>query len=190
MPRKNANKGADEMIQINKNSISEQRHRMIETAAYFRAEKRGFAGGDPVTDWIEAEREIDVLFQSPEDADLGSRESEAYRRLRAEFKKILYGVQGKINADTIRQAFERAGRELQELGEFVPETVDRAGKRLKQEVAAAVEKMGPRWDALSEKSHDLFEIWQDKGGNFLNQAYAALNSWVSRHRQQSAKDKK
>src|SRR3569832_1846039 len=28
-------------------------------AAYLRAEQRGFMGGDPVTDWLEAEAEID-----------------------------------------------------------------------------------------------------------------------------------
>jgi hypothetical protein len=28
---------------------------MVSVAAYFRAECRGFHGGDPVTDWLEAE---------------------------------------------------------------------------------------------------------------------------------------
>ena len=36
----------------------EQQHRMICEAAYFRAERRGFVGGDPLQDWIEAEREV------------------------------------------------------------------------------------------------------------------------------------
>ena len=35
---------------------------MIQDAAYFRAEKRGFVGGDPGQDWIEAEGEIDELL--------------------------------------------------------------------------------------------------------------------------------
>jgi hypothetical protein len=34
---------------------SEEWHRMVAVAAYFRAECRGFHGGDPVTDWLEAE---------------------------------------------------------------------------------------------------------------------------------------
>ena len=171
------------MIQINKNSISEQRHRMIETAAYFRAEKRGFAGGDPVTDWIEAEREIDVLFQSTDIGDAAAgQEDAAYRKLRADFKRILAGAQDKINSDTIRQALDRAAGELKELGEFVPEAVDRAGKRLRREVADAIEKMGPRWDTLSGKSLGFFEIRRNKSSRFLNQARATLNGWVSRYR--------
>ncbi len=176
------------MNNINKISESAKRRRMIETAAYYRAEKRGFSDGDPLKDWLEAEREIEVLFQQVDDAGSSKQELAAYRRMRAEFKKILAGAQDTINADTVRQAFDRSARELKELGKFVPETVDRAAKMLKQEVAAAVEKMGPRWDAFSEKSHGLFEIWKDRGGQFVNQAYTALNSWVSRYRDKNGKE--
>lgn len=46
-----------------KSSVSsEQRDCMIAEAAYFRAEKRGFAEGDLVQDWLEAEREIDCML--------------------------------------------------------------------------------------------------------------------------------
>jgi hypothetical protein len=37
-----------------------QRERMIAEAAYFKAERRGFQGGDPAQDWIEAEAEVDA----------------------------------------------------------------------------------------------------------------------------------
>ena len=38
----------------------EERHRLIEKAAYLRAEQRGFQGGNPEQDWLEAEAEIDA----------------------------------------------------------------------------------------------------------------------------------
>lgn len=41
----------------------EERHRMISEAAYFRAERRGFVGGDPCADWLDAEAEIDSMIQ-------------------------------------------------------------------------------------------------------------------------------
>lgn len=41
---------------------AETRLRLIERAAYLRAEKRGFIGGDSEQDWLEAEREIDHLL--------------------------------------------------------------------------------------------------------------------------------
>lgn len=43
----------------------EQRYQMIAEAAYFRAEKRGFVGGDSALDWVEAEAEIDRIIQQP-----------------------------------------------------------------------------------------------------------------------------
>lgn len=43
-------------------STAGQRDCMIAEAAYFRAEKRGFAEGDLVQDWLEAEREIDCML--------------------------------------------------------------------------------------------------------------------------------
>ncbi|TCV85389.1 DUF2934 domain-containing protein [Sulfurirhabdus autotrophica] len=42
----------------------EQRYRMIAEAAYYRAEKRGFEGGNSAQDWIEAEAEITRLLSS------------------------------------------------------------------------------------------------------------------------------
>lgn len=36
---------------------AEERRAKIAEAAYFRAERRGFVGGDPVEDWLEAEKE-------------------------------------------------------------------------------------------------------------------------------------
>ena len=40
----------------------EQRREMIEEAAYFRAERRNFQGGDPVADWLSSENEVDELL--------------------------------------------------------------------------------------------------------------------------------
>jgi hypothetical protein len=40
----------------------EQRHQMIAEAAYRRAQKRSFVGGNPENDWYEAEAEIGQIF--------------------------------------------------------------------------------------------------------------------------------
>lgn len=44
----------------------DQWHHMIAEAAYFRAERRGFQGGCPMEDWLEAEHEISQLYFQPE----------------------------------------------------------------------------------------------------------------------------
>jgi hypothetical protein len=38
----------------------DERRRLIAEAAYLRAEARGFEGGDPTVDWLEAEHEVDA----------------------------------------------------------------------------------------------------------------------------------
>ena len=40
------------------------REGMISVAAYFRAEHRGFGGGDALADWLAAEAEIDAMLNS------------------------------------------------------------------------------------------------------------------------------
>ncbi len=37
-----------------------ERRQLIERAAYFRSERRGFVAGHEIEDWLEAEREIDA----------------------------------------------------------------------------------------------------------------------------------
>ena len=41
----------------------DQRMELIAAAAYRRAEERGFQGGDPSQDWLDAEREIDQTYK-------------------------------------------------------------------------------------------------------------------------------
>lgn len=52
------------MSQLHKSTAG--REQMIAEAAYFRAERRGFEGGDPLTDWLEAEAEITARLVPPE----------------------------------------------------------------------------------------------------------------------------
>jgi hypothetical protein len=41
-------------------SSPEERWKVIAVAAYHKAEERGFAPGDELRDWVEAEKEIDA----------------------------------------------------------------------------------------------------------------------------------
>ena len=43
----------------------DERMRMIAEAAYLRAERRGFNGGNELDDWLEAEAEIDARLRAP-----------------------------------------------------------------------------------------------------------------------------
>jgi hypothetical protein len=46
----------------------EQRAALISVAAYFRAEKRGFAAGHEAEDWLAAEGEVDASLLGAESA--------------------------------------------------------------------------------------------------------------------------
>jgi len=59
------------------------RDEMIAVAAYFRAERRGFAPGDSKADWLAAEAEIDRLLASR------SRASETTAKARQKFQRQL-----------------------------------------------------------------------------------------------------
>ena len=41
------------------------RSQMVGEAAYYLAEQRGFAGGDPMRDWLDAEEMIDHVLMGP-----------------------------------------------------------------------------------------------------------------------------
>ena len=44
-------------------SVSEDERRgMIAEAAYYLAQQRGFTGGDPTSDWLQAEAQINHMF--------------------------------------------------------------------------------------------------------------------------------
>ena len=113
----------------------EERRRMIAEAAYFRAEKRGFAGGDPVEDWIVAERRVDEALgiENPEQM---KDETAAYNRMRREVMRMIGGVRGTVSAKTVRQALDKASKELKGLGEYTVDTVNKAAEAVRREITS------------------------------------------------------
>ena len=59
-----------------------ERLRMIQTAAYYRAERRGFVAGHEADDWLSAEVEVDALIASVHGPanDTATRRSSARKR--------------------------------------------------------------------------------------------------------------
>jgi hypothetical protein len=66
-----ASPAADENSIVNRSGGFRQeppdRLALIAVAAYYRAERRGFAPGHEQEDWLAAEREIDATLDSPAD---------------------------------------------------------------------------------------------------------------------------
>jgi hypothetical protein len=153
----------------------EERRQMIEQAAYFRALQRGFDGGDPVEDWLMAEREINRLLPSPQQQ---KQEMAAYTKLREGVMRTLGEAKETLGAETIRQALAQATVQLKQLGEHTADTIDKVAASVEKDMVNAAQKIGTRWDATSEKTADLFQVWRDRGNQFLASATTAVGDWL------------
>lgn len=61
-PRATRSKSAASAVSNAIQLTPEERHRVVAEAAYFIAERRGFAGGSPIEDWLQAEADIDRML--------------------------------------------------------------------------------------------------------------------------------
>jgi hypothetical protein len=130
----------------------EERRHMIEESAYYRAQQRGFGGGDPVEDWLAAEREINRMLPSPQQQ---KRELAAYQQLRQAVEKILGDTRETLSAETIRQALDKAVAQLKQLGGYTADTVDKVAASVEKDMANAAQAVGQKLGAFSGKTADL-----------------------------------
>jgi hypothetical protein len=133
-----------------------QRRQMIAEAAYFRAERRGFRGGDPLKDWFEAEAEVDAQLQEIEHEHLLERldetVAEASKRLAALRKKV-----GKLTASArtewhddvdklaaLRDGLRSRASELREHGNAAGHKLRAQAEKLRDEVAELLQRFASR----------------------------------------------
>jgi hypothetical protein len=165
----------DSQQSVSQLASEDARQRMIAEAAYYRALNRGFDGGDAVGDWLAAEREIGQCLPS---AKQQREEVIVYEKLSAAVKKFLADAQDTVNGETVRRAFDKATEEIKKTGAHTAETVGKIAAGLRKDMASAAARMGPQWQAYSEKSADLFTVWRDRGNVFLSQAATAVGEWL------------
>ena len=158
-----------------KNLPPDERRHMIEQAAYFRALQRGFNGGDPFEDWLVAEREINRMLPSPQQQ---KQELAAYQKLREGVGRILGDAKESLSAETIRQSLAQAVAQLKQVGEHTADTVDKVAASVERDMINAAQKIGTRWETYSDKTADLFQVWRDRGNQFLAGATTALGEWL------------
>lgn len=134
----------------------EQRRQMIADAAYFRAERRGFNGGDPLLDWVEAEVEIDSRLREQEhEALLASFEE----RLTTIGKKVqslrkkLAGLGTSARAEwqqdietlgQLRDSFEKRVTEIREQGRNASQKAKEQAEDIWDEVSRVIHRASSR----------------------------------------------
>lgn len=129
----------------------EERERLISEKAYFRALSRGSGGGNPLDDWLHAEKEIDAKFEvSPHDSKLEL----LYEQL-AEANEKLRELGTRMRSETREEWAEEVeqlqklrdgfGQRLNEVREVTGEAKERAKRqadKLWKELVEAMKRMG------------------------------------------------
>lgn len=102
----------------------------------------------------------------------------AYRRLYESVKTKLTAVSDKINTQTIKNVVDKAGAEMKEAGEHSTEMIKRLTQALKKDIASSAARLGPNWERLKGKTHNMFDIWQDRGTIFIGHAALSVGDWL------------
>ena len=141
----------------------EERQRMIEEAAYFRARERG-TQGDPVADWVQAEADVDArLEQMEHNAFLGKleerlasageslasmRKSIARKRsaARAEWQQDLEKLVG------LRETFERKVQDVRNRGRDSSKKLRKQAEDLAEEIAEEIAELREKVTAMRTRS--------------------------------------
>ena len=144
-------------------ALHSDREQMIAEAAYFRAERRGFQGGDPFADWLSAEAQIDQLLQADEGhetrmADRGGFEE----RLKTEL------LQFEATLHSFKQAARKARGVARGEKEKLLATLSELEGRARQKLSEIHESGEAAW-------HDL-RIGADSAWHELRQAIEAARS--------------
>jgi ribosomal protein L29 len=135
-----------------------QRQQMIAEAAYFRAERRGFNGGDAVRDWHEAEAEVDARLQELEDEQFVARIEEVLGTVskklagvRRKAARLSTEARGEWQKDisklvVLRDTLRPKLAELREQGEQASHKVRDQADKIRGEITALVQRLGTRVD--------------------------------------------
>ena len=71
------------------------------------------------------------------------QEVAAYEKLRQEVKRLLAEVRENVNAETVKQALDKASARMKEAGGYTAEVVSKASDALKKDLARTSERLGP-----------------------------------------------
>lgn len=142
----------------------ERRNEMIAVAAYYRAERRGFAESDPVSDWLAAESEIDQLLHTGMERPRADTAHEFLHRLemqvgewdrrfdelKAEAKSLKAKARTEYNNDLKALQARRAalGETLHDLGKRSGDAFDelrQGAERAWTELREAMEQLAGRF---------------------------------------------
>jgi hypothetical protein len=134
----------------------DSREKMIADAANFRAEQRGFQGGDPLNDWLQAEAEVDARLRRPGGKDfvqeLDEKLAIVNEKLRT-FRKKVSGMKIEVREEwtydvdklaKLRDRFRKRLKENQPQGELASEKSKAQADKIWQEISGLIDRVSAR----------------------------------------------
>ena len=134
----------------------EERHRMIAETAYFLAQERGFTDGDPIADWIEAERRVDRQLWAVATARMVQRlesgvatAAKKLGALKRRVSTLAASARSEVNADvekldTLKVALRSNLDELRKHGDQVSEKALHQAEKVWAELSDALQRVTTR----------------------------------------------
>ena len=153
--------------EITKTFLSEKRQQMIAEAAYYRAASRGFCGGDPMTDWLESEAEIDLLLVQQNDAKNTPTEKESVLR-------------------RLESALHEWDQRVEEFTVATKDTRTRLSTELHEQIAALAEKRAvarQKLATLRDRSADTWHEMREHTVQFFDELHTAFDRVAARLKQ-------
>jgi Protein of unknown function (DUF2934) len=138
--------------------LSEQRRQLIAEAAYYRAESRGFVGGDPLQDWLDSEAEIDLLLSEYEAAPTTERDTLVQR-----LESILH----------------ECDRRFEEFTATAKDTRHKLGHEWHEQLAGLAEKLTQARHKLATLRLQSIETWHEVRDHTIH-LYDDLQATVER----------
>jgi len=129
------------------------RHQRIAERAYLRAERRGFAGGDPVADWIDAEREVDAELDGGAHIGLIDRIEDRVEAARAKLKSLNKKVSNLKEETRLRR--ERDLKRLKKLKDTLEKRLAELRDQGEHASAQVKEQAEKIWVELGELLHEI-----------------------------------
>jgi hypothetical protein len=129
----------------------DERKEMISVAAYYRAQRRGFENGDPVSDWLAAESEIDQrLGNEPDLRQRLARQLEAANERLKSLRQAATEL-GKKTRHEVEEEIVELARVRDRFRKRVKDALEQ-GAEVTEKTAAQAEKL---WTEIVEKAEGL-----------------------------------
>jgi hypothetical protein len=129
--------------------------------------------GEPVA-------EVDLPPPSAAQAE----ELAVYEKLRRRVQETLADTREALRGEVVRQAVERAGEELKQLGGHSRDTVSKVTAAMRKDLASTAEALKPRLEALGREKDRAVALARERGGAFWHEhgeeAGRALRQWRDR----------